>query len=83
MHGQVLSPLPLSRAIQHIQNSVGNAGMRSKIPVIYMSPSGQKLHQELCESLSNQLDEYIISCGHYEGIDQRIIDIYVDYEISI
>jgi tRNA (guanine37-N1)-methyltransferase len=28
-------------------------------------------------------DEFIIICGHYEGIDQRIIDIYVDYKISI
>ena len=83
MHGQVLSPLPLSRAIESIQASVGNAGMRSKIPVIYMSPSGQKLEQKLCERLSKKLDECIIICGHYEWIDQRIIDLYVDYEISI
>ncbi len=87
MHGQVFSPVPLSRAIQHIQNSVGNADMRSdiksNIPVIYMSPSGQKLRQELCEELSSELQECIIICGHYEWIDQRIIDIYVDYEISI
>lgn len=83
MHGQVLAPIPLSRAIQHIQNSVENAGIHSKIPVIYMSPSGQKLQQELCEQLSEKLDECIIICGHYEGIDQRIIDMYVDYEISI
>jgi tRNA (guanine-N1)-methyltransferase len=60
MHGQVLSPIPLSRAIESIFEKVG------KIPVIYMSPSGQKLHQELCESLSCKLDEYIIICGHYE-----------------
>lgn len=84
MHGQVLSPIPLSRAIDHIQDSIaGNAGMRSRIPVIYMSPSGQLLNQETCETLSKKLDECIIICGHYEWIDQRIIDIYVDYEISI
>jgi len=77
MHGQVLSPIPLSRAINHIFDKVG------KIPVVYMSPSGQKLHQELCEQLSEKLNECIVICGHYEWIDQRIIDMYVDYEISI
>lgn len=88
MHGQVLSAIPLSRAIEHIQNTVGNAGMHSedifsKIPVIFMSPSGQLLKQEISEKLSKKLDECIIICGHYEWIDQRIIDIYVDYQISI
>lgn len=77
MHGQVLSPLPLSRAIESIFEKHG------KIPVIYMSPSGQKLQQKLCEKLSRKLDECIIICGHYEWIDQRIIELYVNYEISI
>jgi len=77
MHGQVLSPLPLSRAVNSIFDKTG------KIPVIYMSPSGQKLEQELCEKLGAEIIECIIICGHYEWIDQRIIDIYVDYEISI
>ena len=77
MHGQVLSPIPLSRALDYIIKKTG------KILVIYLSPSWQKLKQELCETLSNKIEECIIICGHYEGIDQRIIDIYVDYEISI
>ncbi len=77
MHGQVLSPLPLSRAIEHIFEKIW------KIPVIYMSPSGQLLKQELTEQISEKLSECIIICGHYEWIDQRIIDLFVDYEISI
>lgn len=77
MHGQVLSPIPLSRAIESIFASQG------KLPVIYMSPSGKILEQELCENLSKNLNECIIICGHYEWIDQRIIDLYVDHEISI
>lgn len=90
MHGQVLSPEPLARAIEYIQESVGNvgprsknAGMRSKIPVIYMSPSWETLSQEAVESFTQNLSECIIICGHYEGIDQRIIDIFVDYEVSL
>lgn len=78
MHGQVLSPVPLSRAIKHIFGLTGN-----KIPVIYMTPSGQKLDQELSENFSQKIKECIIICGHYEWIDQRIIDLYVDYEVSI
>jgi tRNA (guanine37-N1)-methyltransferase len=84
MHGQVLSPLPLSRAIEDIQGSVGNAGMRSeKIPVFFFSPQGKILEQQDSEEFSQNLEECVIICGHYEGIDQRIIDIYVDHEISL
>ncbi|PID87468.1 tRNA (guanosine(37)-N1)-methyltransferase TrmD [Candidatus Gracilibacteria bacterium] len=79
MHGQVLSPKPLSKAIEYIFDKVGK-----KIPVVFMSPRGDLLTQEKLESYYKILDgEFIVICGHYEGIDQRIIDIYVDYEISI
>ena len=77
MHGQVLSALPLSRAIESIFEVTG------KIPVIYMSPSGKLLEQELCETLAHTITQCIIICGHYEWIDQRIIDMFVDYELSI
>ncbi len=79
MHGQVLSPEPLSKAIESIFSTIGK-----KIKVIYMSPSWEILTQEKTEKYMSLLeDEFIIICGHYEGIDQRIIDIYVDYKISI
>ena len=50
--------------------------------VIYMSPQGTKLNQKKVEELAKQ-DHLIILCGHYEGIDQRVIDKIVDEEISI
>ncbi len=50
--------------------------------VIYMSPQGKKLTQKKVEELANQ-EHLIILCGHYEGIDQRVIDKIVDEEISI
>jgi len=77
MHGQVLSPIPLSRAIDSILEAYPD------IPVVYMTPSGNTLKQELCEELSESIDECIIICGHYEWIDQRIIDLYVTHEISL
>ena len=50
--------------------------------VIYMSPQGKTLNQSKVEELSKQ-EHLIILCGHYEGIDQRVIDKIVDEEISI
>ena len=50
--------------------------------VIYMSPQGKLLNQKKVEELSEQ-EHLIILCGHYEGVDQRIIDKIVDEEISI
>ena len=50
--------------------------------VVYMSPQGKKLNQKKVEELAKE-DHLIILCGHYEGIDQRVIDKIVDEEISI
>ena len=50
--------------------------------VIYMSPQGKKLTQEKVQELS-KCEHLILLCGHYEGIDQRVIDTIVDDEISI
>ncbi len=77
-HGQVLSPEPLSKAIKHIFEKVWR-----KIPIVYMSPSWELLKQERLEEFSKTLKEFVIICGHYEWIDQRIIDLYVDFELSI
>ncbi len=50
--------------------------------VVYASPSGKLLTQAYAENLSKET-ELVFICGHYEGIDQRVIDLYVDDEISI
>ena len=50
--------------------------------LIYMTPQGKTLNQKMVESLSKE-NHLIILCGHYEGIDQRVIDKIVDEEISI
>lgn len=53
-----------------------------KAKVIYMSPQGKKLNQKKVEELAQE-EEIVILCGHYEGVDQRIIEKIVDEEISI
>ncbi len=50
--------------------------------LIYMSPQGKTLTQERIKELST-MDNICILCGHYEGVDQRVIDEYVDEEMSI
>lgn len=59
-----------------------NSIKSEKAKVIYMSPQGKKLNQKKVEELSKQ-KHLILLCGHYEGIDQRVIDTIVDEEISI
>ena len=54
-----------------------------KSRVIYMSPKGRVLTQDHAKELKENYDRLIILCGHYEGIDQRVLDEIVDEEISI
>ncbi|BBI16817.1 tRNA (guanine-N(1)-)-methyltransferase [Neochlamydia sp. S13] len=71
--GMVMMPQPVLSAI----HSVKKPGAK----VIYMSPQGPLLKADKCRELAQQ-DHLILLCGHYEGIDERILD-EVDEEISI
>ncbi len=75
--GMVLKPEPIYRAYQDI---VKNLPYRPKM--IYMSPRGTLFNQEKAVSLAKE-NHLILLCGHYEGVDQRLIDEIVDEEISI
>ena len=74
--GMLMTPIPLSKAIDHAKSIL----LDSK--VIFFTPSGLIFNQEKAQNCS-RLKEVILICGRYEGIDQRIIDLYVDFEISI
>lgn len=56
--------------------------LKEKPPVVYLTPQGKPLTQQKVISLS-ELDRIILLCGHYEGIDERVIEEIVDDEISI
>ena len=59
------------------------AGYKGARPyVVYPSPQGVLISQEIIETLSHQ-EHVIIICGHYEGIDERFVEKYVDLEVSI
>lgn len=86
--GMVMMCQPLFDAIEHVKGLVDD-----KAPVIYLTPQGQRLSQPLVESFcqnapsspapSTQHSRLILLTGHYEGIDQRVRDHFVDQEISI
>ena len=72
--GMVIKPDVVYDAYKSIENKDAK--------VIYMTTQGKKLNQKKVEDLSKQ-KHLIILCGHYEGIDQRVLDKIVDEEISI
>ena len=77
--GMLMLPEPLGTALDYAKKR--HEGTNAP-KVIYLSPSGRPFNQALARSLSKE-QELILICGRYEGIDQRIIDLYVDEEISV
>ncbi len=85
--GMLMLPEPLSLALESVgcvpksaRADGGDGTARAR--VIYVSPSGKPLDQALAAELSRET-ELVFVCGRYEGVDQRVIDLFVDDEISI
>ena len=74
--GMVMLAQPIVSAFE-ANTAADFAGRR-----IYMSPRGRRLDQKIVEELT-QFDELMILCGHYEGVDQRALDLCIDEELSI
>lgn len=75
--GMLMKPELVADTIKLAKQDMPNA------KVIFLTPGGTPFNQEKSIELANLEDGIILLCGHYEGIDQRVIDLYVDYEISI
>ena len=76
--GMLMTPQPIYDTYMHIVNTHDIKNPR----VIYLTPKGKVHSQEIAQDMSMS-DDIILLCGHYEGIDQRIIDLIVTDEISI
>jgi tRNA (guanine37-N1)-methyltransferase len=72
--GMVMMPEPVAKAIKSVRQPNSR--------VIYLSPQGSLLTAAKCRELA-QIDHCILLCGHYEGIDERVLEQEVDEEISI
>ncbi len=78
--GMLMMAPPIYNCYEDIVSKRGTDKQSRK--VVYMSPAGKLLNQNIAVSLS-KCEHLIILCGHYEGVDRRIIDEIVDEEISI
>lgn len=72
--GMVMMVEPVYKAIESVKTDNSH--------VVFLSPQGKVLNQELIKDLSKK-EHLVLLCGHYEGIDERIIENYIDEEISI
>lgn len=74
--GMVMMIEPIDKCISQLKSQ------RSYDEIIYMTPDGKTLNQKIANSLS-LLENIIILCGHYKGVDQRVRDMFITKEISI
>lgn len=75
--GMLMQAQPIYDCYKHIEST-----MSAKPHVIYMSPQGAVLNQQKAKVLS-ELENIVILCGHYEGVDERVLEEIVDEEISV
>jgi tRNA (guanine37-N1)-methyltransferase len=76
--GMVLRPEPLKKGLDQVLGELGSSRPR----VLFMSAQGAIFNQEKAKELA-EVENILIICGHYKGVDQRFVDAYVDEELSV
>ncbi len=79
--GMVMKPEPIFAAVEELRNQASNIKHQTS-KVILMSPTGRRFDQRMAEQLSHE-SNLIVVCGHYEGVDHRVVEHLIDEEISI
>ena len=79
--GMVMKPEPIFAAVEDLRSQTSNLKSQTS-KVILMSPAGRRLDQQMAAQLSQE-SHLIIICGHYEGVDHRVVEHLIDMEISI
>ena len=77
--GMILKPEPLFNALEKIFQETGD---RAESRVIFPTPQGKQFTQQLAEQFAGD-SHLVFICGHYKGVDQRVIDVWVTDEISV
>ena len=82
--GMVMKPEPIFAAVEKLQSKIENQRQSGseKSKIILMSPAGRRFDHAMATKLSKE-SHLIIVCGHYEGVDHRVIEHLVDLEVSI
>lgn len=76
--GMLMMAEPIALCFENICEQLGK-----KPHFIYMSPKGRTVNQQIVREISEEYENVCILCGHYEGVDQRVLDMLVDEELSI
>jgi tRNA (guanine37-N1)-methyltransferase len=74
--GMLMKPEPIFAAIESLP-------ALPKREIIFLTPQGQPMNQALFQDLSQHQDQLILLCGHYEGVDERVVDHLVTQEVSL
>lgn len=80
--GMVMQPGPVFGAYEKVKEEIAKQGRHGKPKVVYMTPQGKVFRQSMAQELSRE-EDLVILCGHYEGIDERVLEEIVDENISI
>ena len=75
--GMVMQPEPVYKAYEHVRKD-----MQGSVRVLYMTPQGRRFDHEMSRELAKE-DNLIFLCGHYEGIDERVLEMIVTDNVSI
>lgn len=81
--GMLMAAPPIYACYEGVLRAQAEDGFTGTNHVIYLSPTGKVLSQKRATELARDYDGLILLCGHYEGVDRRIVDEIVDEEISI
>lgn len=79
--GMLMQAEPVYRAYQSVMDRL-DPSMEKKPRVLYMTPQGRTFSQQMAEELSKE-EDLILLCGHYEGIDERVLEMIVTDNVSI
>ena len=76
--GMVMQPGPIYRAFESIKQSTG----KEKLRLVYLTPQGSVFNQNMARELAKE-EDLVFLCGHYEGVDERILELIVTDYVSI
>ncbi|MCD8022398.1 MAG: tRNA (guanosine(37)-N1)-methyltransferase TrmD [Lachnospiraceae bacterium] len=80
--GMVMQAEPVCRAFEDLKERICKDGSVQKLRVIYLTPQGRVFHQKMAQEFAQE-ENLIFLCGHYEGIDERVLDTIVTDCVSI
>jgi tRNA (guanine37-N1)-methyltransferase len=77
--GMIMKPEPLFRAVDTIRDAYPDDSLK----IIFLSPQGKPFSQDMARDMAEKADHLVFLCGHYRGVDERVIENLVAEEISI